>query len=404
MAETSKQIRGKLGGRWQRLPLASACLVLACTGALAAGNSSSAIQFWLQEKAGSAPAVRRPTHPIFRPRRATATSGPQRRPTGAATAPQPTSNFVIAVFGDGLADDLAHGLAEAEGSKPNSAVFDDASEGTGLISNPPDWTSAIDAAMRKAGHADVAVVLLGSADLRALANADGNPVEVGSPAWRQTYGERVEQAASVFRERHIPLIWVGLPLVRDPAVASGYADLNAIVREHASKAGATFVDVWEAFADDNGRYDASGPDVDGRDTRLRRNDGVRFTRAGSRKLASFVEPELNRERDKVQSSRQLASLATDDRAIFDQALEIDVTAQIRREAGLPPLPGPPSTALPPKSLPAIDLTAAPRSVDGRLATLAVPLALPADADGVLEWGRVPAPRHGRTDDFAWPRR
>jgi uncharacterized protein len=361
------------------------------------------MEFLLGEQARPLPAAPHPGHPVFRPRRTTTVNTAQRRQPATAITAQPDTTFVVGVFGDSLADDLARGLAEAEDGKSDVAVFEGAGEPAGLTSDPQDWSTAIAAAIRKAGHVDVAAILLGSADLRAVPDGQGGAAEVGSAAWRQAYGARVEQAAVAFREQHIPLIWVGLPLVRDAEVASGYADLNAIVREHAAKAGATFVDVWEGFADDNGGYDTSGPDADGRTSRLRRNDGLHFTRTGARKLASFVEPDLNREWDRVRSTRQLASLAADDRAVFDQALEIDINAQIRREAGLPPLPGPPRAAGPPRVLPVIELTAAPRSGDGRLATLSAPLALPADADDVFERGRAPAARHGRTDDFAWPR-
>jgi hypothetical protein len=96
----------------------------------------------------------------------------------------------------------------------------------------------------------------------------------------------------------------------------------------------------------------------------------------------------------------LASLNADDHALFDQALQVDVNAQIRREAGLPVEPAPAS--LQPKDLPVVELTAAPRSSEGQLATLATPLALPADMDNVLGRGEPPPPRRGRTDDFSWP--
>jgi len=55
------------------------------------------------------------------------------------------------------------------------------------------------------------------------------------------------------------------------------------------KAGIVYVDVWDGFVDEDGRFAQSGPDFEGQTRRLRAGDGVHFTQAGARKLAHFVE-------------------------------------------------------------------------------------------------------------------
>ncbi len=70
--------------------------------------------------------------------------------------------------------------------------------------------------------------------------------------------------------------------------------LNDLYRSRADKAGIVYIDVWDGFVDEDGRFAQSGPDFEGQTRRLRAGDGVHFTQAGARKLAHFVEREIDR--------------------------------------------------------------------------------------------------------------
>ena len=65
--------------------------------------------------------------------------------------------------------------------------------------------------------------------------------------------------------------------------------LDEIYRERAEKAGIVYVDIWDGFVDDSGRYAVQGPDFEGQIRRLRTGDGVHFTKAGAVKLANYVD-------------------------------------------------------------------------------------------------------------------
>ena len=54
-----------------------------------------------------------------------------------------------------------------------------------------------------------------------------------------------------------------------------------------------FIDVWNGFADEDGQFVSVGPDIGGQPAQLRTGDGLNFTRAGQRKLAFFVQQELD---------------------------------------------------------------------------------------------------------------
>ena len=70
--------------------------------------------------------------------------------------------------------------------------------------------------------------------------------------------------------------------------------LDALYRDAAGKAGITYVDVWDGFVDEAGRFLQKGPDFEGQIRQLRTADGVFFTKAGARKLAHYVEREVTR--------------------------------------------------------------------------------------------------------------
>ena len=70
--------------------------------------------------------------------------------------------------------------------------------------------------------------------------------------------------------------------------------LDSLYREAASRAGLTYVDVWDGFVDERGMFEQKGPDFEGQIRQLRSYDGVYFTKYGARKLAHYVEREITR--------------------------------------------------------------------------------------------------------------
>ena len=80
--------------------------------------------------------------------------------------------------------------------------------------------------------------------------------------------------------------------MKDDRFSADVLSLNETVRAAVQSAGGAFVDIWAGFVDDKNAYVASGPDVDGKVTRLRASNGVNFTEAGGRKAAHFAEAEL----------------------------------------------------------------------------------------------------------------
>ena len=120
------------------------------------------------------------------------------------------------------------------------------------------------------------------------------PWEFHTEKWEVAYIKRVDATIAALKSAGVPVIWVGLPSQRGPKASTDSAYLNEIYRSRAEKAGITYVDIWDGFVDEGGRFSPQGPDYEGQTRRLRTGDGVYFTKFGARKLAHYVEREIQR--------------------------------------------------------------------------------------------------------------
>jgi hypothetical protein len=188
---------------------------------------------------------------------------------------------------------------------------------------------------------------------------------------------------AVLKTKGVPVLWVGLPAVRGPKATADMLFLDSLYRDAAGKAGITYVDVWDGFVDEAGRFLQKGPDFEGQIRQLRSYDGVYFTRPGARKLAHYVEREI---------TRLLAGRSAPIELPSEPATP-DANAQ----------PGQPAPR--PLAGPILPLVASSVGTDQLLGGPGSrPAAVDALAARTLVKGEPLAPPAGRADDFAWPRR
>jgi uncharacterized protein len=120
------------------------------------------------------------------------------------------------------------------------------------------------------------------------------PMEFQSEAWQAAYVQRIDATIAALKTANVPVFWVGLPPQRVARLSADAVYLNELYRARAERAGLIYVDIWDGFVDEAGRYVVQGPDLEGQTRRLRSGDGVFFTLAGARKLAHYVEREILR--------------------------------------------------------------------------------------------------------------
>ncbi len=215
------------------------------------------------------------------------------------------------------------------------------------------------------------------------ARSGNGTYEFRDERWVELYSKKIEEMIGVLKARNVPVLWVGLPAVRGAKATSDMLFLDSLYRDAAGKAGITYVDVWDGFVDEAGRFLQRGPDFEGQPRKLRSDDGVFFTRAGARKLAHYVEREVTR----LMAGRS---------APFTLPTEPG-TPDANAEPGKPaprPLAGP-ILPLVASSVGTDQLLGGPGSR---------PAAVDALAARTLVKGEALSAPAGRADDFAWPRR
>jgi uncharacterized protein len=335
---------------------------------------------WFQQVFVQPPGYGQPW-PHYRP--------PRPPPVEVQAKPTVPPTFFVAVMGDSIAQLLAQGLTDSLSDRPEVGILRDAREDSGLVRDDfYDWTKAAHDLIASGQKINVAVMLIGSNDHQPLRDASGS-YDPDTPKWQELYAARVDTISAMFRDAKIPLLWVGLPIMKSDRLSSEMASFNDIYREHASKNGATFIDIWEAFGDDRGQFSPYGPDVNGQVVRLRALDGVHFTKAGAVKLASFVESDI----------RQILDSGTPqgDAALAKIETTTPEGANAPGNAAVTPVKPPIGPVLP--------LTG-PVLAPGAL--LATPAAdQQGEAQNLVEQtfatGKPFEPKPGRADDFSWPR-
>jgi uncharacterized protein len=209
--------------------------------------------------------------------------------------PFPTGDrYRILVIGDSLGDGLWQGLYRAFQEDKNLEFTNRSKASGGLVrTDSNNWDSQL-ADIMKNDTFQIAVVMFGANDDQAIRSGK-DWLKVGSEPWRQAYGERVEAIIKKLRAANIAVYWVGLPVMRSPDQSADAEMMNEVFREKAFINSAKYIDTWNGFTDESGRFSAYGPDMSGQVKRLRADDGVHFTERGSVKLAHFVEKELRRD-------------------------------------------------------------------------------------------------------------
>jgi uncharacterized protein len=117
----------------------------------------------------------------------------------------------------------------------------------------------------------------------------------GGPAWTNEYRRRVGGLMDTVTRGGAFLVWIGLPITRDPDQSARFDRINAIVQQEARRrpGRAAYVDTYTRFAGDDGGFAEYLPNAAGRLVRVRARDGVHFERPGGEIIAREVLRRLN---------------------------------------------------------------------------------------------------------------
>lgn len=287
----------------------------------------------------------------------------------------------VLVVGDFVASGLAWGLDQAFAEEPRIAILDRSDGPSGFVRDDHfDWAARISEVL-DSDKPDMIVVLIGANDRQQIKTANGR-LSPGSDEWQKAYQQRVERFMLALQIYGKPVYWVGAPPLRSADASADMTALNAVFKARADAVGGHFIDVWDGFVDENGKFMARGPDVDGQTRTLRLSDGINFSKAGKRKLAFFVERDIRQDSG---FGVPMSSIAPTNP---NATMEIGPDGK-ERQVG-----------------PVVSLTEPePGAATAKLAG-ATNQAGPAAASDSLQYkltvkGQAPVAQPGRVDDFAW---
>lgn len=323
---------------------------------------------------------------------ASRTSRVSKAPSRSAIAPPPDpivekldNARKILVVGDFLANGTADGLTASFAQAPGVVVVDRSNGSSGLVRDDfYNWPEQARSIVEEV-EPSIIVVQLGSNDRQQLL-VDGNREPVRSINWVAEYERRTRLLIDALGGGKTPLLWVGLPAFKSPSMTTDMVALNGVIRKQVEMANGEFIDIWDGFVDEEGKFIYTGSDINGQQVRLRGSDGINVTTAGRRKIAFYAEKSIR---------RLLGDAAAEGVSALDAANFPEIF--------MPPAPGENAAAIQ-RTLP-VSMT--DPALDGGAALLGE---MPATAglvrtprDQLVLDGVLPDPPEGRVDNFAWPK-
>jgi hypothetical protein len=276
------------------------------------------------------PAPRRIARP---PRKKAAPASPPRQvvmqPDEPPAAEKLDTAQKILVVGDFLAGGLGSGLDDAFSNSPGVVIDTRGNVASGLVRQDYyNWPQQLPQMIDQVKPA-IVVVMIGSNDRQQMIG-DGLNEKFGTDAWYMAYEERVQDFAKLVTDRHIPLLWVGLPSFGSDSMTADVVKLNQIYQSKVTSIGGEFINIWDGFTDENGDFVITGSDINGQQVRLRTADGINLTAAGRRKVAFYVEKSARRLLGD-QASPDITRLDTDNAAINADLPPSEVNQPLRTQ-------------------------------------------------------------------------
>jgi hypothetical protein len=286
----------------------------------------------------------------------------------------------VMVIGDFMGSALADGLKVAFAPDAGIIIETRTDGSSGLVrTDHLDWPQTLTTYIGEVKPA-IVVIMLGANDRQQM-SVNGKKEKFQTEAWNAEYEKRVTAIIEIAKQNKTPFLWVGLPAFSSPSLSADAAILNNLYRVKTEMAGGEFIDIWDGFADENGKFIASGSDMNGQPVRLRGSDGLSFTKAGKRKVAFYVEKSIR----KVIGVGGIPAISQ-----LNPAGTIDSTATAPTITNI--------VAVPPISLVDPELDGSSQLLDQASVPKASGIT---PRDKLIEKGETVDAPDGRIDDFKW---
>jgi hypothetical protein len=212
-------------------------------------------------------------------------------PPGLARAVAEKRPFRIGVFGDSFGDGLWAALYNQLPRREAFQVLRFAEQSTGFTRYRQKNLEDALAAQLADGPVDVAVISFGANDTQGVF-VGSKVAPLLSAAWQAEIGARITRYVKALQAQGASVVWVGLPVMRDPKYDAQVQGLNAFYARLMAQLDVPYIDTRGAAADSDGRYASHLPGKDGVPWLVRAGDGVHMSMKGYRLLTGGLATRL----------------------------------------------------------------------------------------------------------------
>jgi hypothetical protein len=205
-----------------------------------------------------------------------------------AAPPMPARQTVLLIGDSMMAGSLGAAISRTLGANPRFRVVRAAQVATGL-SRPDlfDWMSVVGPLLERE-KPQLVVCSLGANDGQRIFEND-RALSFGTAAWNKAYRERVSAMMRKLAGSGARVLWLGLPPMRDERLSRRAAHLSRIFSASAKRARRVdYLELRMLVAGPDGGYTTFLRGPGGQMLRVRMEDGVHYSPAGSRLVARWV--------------------------------------------------------------------------------------------------------------------
>ena len=268
-------------------------------------------------------------------------------PAGLARAVAEKRAFRIGVFGDSFGDGLWAALYNQLPRREAFQVLRHSEQATGFTRYAQNNLEDRLAGILAEGPVDVAVISFGANDTQGI-YVNGKVAPLLSARWKAEIAARITRYVKALQAQGASVVWVGLPVMRDPKYDAQVQGLNAFYAGLMAELNVPFIATRSAAADEQGRYASHLPGKDGVPWLVRAGDGIHMSMKGYRLLTDSLATRLRAWGQAARAGKPVtADLVPPPAALPPEPAPPAAVSEPSAAASTPPAPSPaPDTAAP----------------------------------------------------------
>ena len=165
-------------------------------------------------------------------------------------------------------------------------VLDLSKQSTGLLyKKSHNWAQVIKDTLAQNKDIKLLVMLIGANDPWGR-SINGKFYELNSSEWREFYARRVDEIYKIAKASNVKVLWLSLPCMQKTDYAKKIELLNEIYKSVSEQNGQIFINTSEYLCQNDNFL--THLNIDGKRSKIRQDDGIHISKAGSQILADEI--------------------------------------------------------------------------------------------------------------------